>query len=208
MGQQDQSGQSMDRAVSAVFFEAKPSRWLRRQGVRGSPRVRLNPDGIGIIGGEGGALEVGPTRVRAFRVGTERLFRGAGFHEACFSIAGRSGHLVLRPQTGHAEGFGEVAVGFARLIEAGGHPARLELGESRGRVLFIALVMALPLSLVALLVGLGPWHLAPAVVWAGLILSAGLAIVGLAVAWRGRPKLARDLAEFEAAVGAWVARSE
>lgn len=198
----------MDRAVSAVFFEAQPSRWLRREGVRGRPRVRLNPDGIGIIGSDGGALEVGPARVRSFRVGTERLFRGAGFHEACISIAGRSGHLVLRPETFHAEGFGAVVVGFARQIVARGHPARLELGESQGRVLFIAVVMALPLLLVWLLIRVGPWLLAPAIVWAGLVLSGALAVVGLVVAWRGRPKLVRDLAEFEAAVGAWVARSQ
>lgn len=190
-----------------MFFEALPSRWLRREGVRGNPRVRLNPDGIGIIGGDGGALEVGPARVRSFRVGTERLFRGAGFHEACFRIAGRSGRLVLRPAAGHAEGFGAVAVGFARQIAAGGHSARLELGESLGRVLFIALLTALPLVLVGLLVAAGLWHSAPAIMSTGLILTAGLALAGLVVAWRGRPRLARNLAEFEAAVGAWVARS-
>ena len=196
----------MDRAVSTGLFEAKPSRWLRREGVRGSPRVRLNPDGIGIIGGDGGALEIVPARVRTFRVGTERLFRGAGFHEACFSIAGRRGRLVLRPQAGHVAGFGEVAVGFARLIAAGGHPARLELGESLGRVLFIAGLLALPLLLVLVLVGLGSWQVTSTAVEVALALAAALAVVGLVVAWRGRPRLAQTLAEFEAAVGAWVAR--
>jgi len=197
----------MNHALNAAFFEARPNRWLRREGVRGSPRVRLNQSGIGIIGGEGGAIELAPTRVLAMRVGTERLFRGAGFHEACFRIDGRSGVMVLRPVAGHIEGFGVVCIGFARQIEAGGHAARLELGESLGRVLFIAALLSLPLLLVLLLLALGPWRLSIGMTAVVLGLPIALALVGAGVAWRGRPRLAGDLAEFEAAVGAWVARA-
>lgn len=188
-----------------AVFEAMPNRGLQREGVRGPARVRLNPGSIGIIGSEGGAIEVVPTRITALRVGTERLFQ-RGFYELRITVAGMAGALVLRPFEGHEAGFGDVSIGLARAIQAGGHRARLELGESLGRVLFIALVCSLPLDIVVTLLGFGSFR--PGATFASLLLALPLllALAGLVVAWRGRPRLATSLAEFEAAVQAWVAR--
>jgi hypothetical protein len=195
----------MQAPQDIAVFEARPNRWLRREGVRGPARVRLNPGGIGIIGSEGGALEVVPARVSSLRVGTERLFQ-RGFHEMRVRLAGKSGSLILRPYPGHVAGFGAVSIGLARAIEAGGHPARLELGESLGRVLFIAAVLCLPLAIVVGLLAIGSFH--PGGTFAALLLAVPglLALAGLIVAWRGRPRLAKDLTEFEAAVASWVGR--
>lgn len=195
----------MQTPQDIAVFEAKPNRWLRREGVRGPARVRLNPGGVGIIGSEGGALEVVPARVTALRVGTERLFQ-RGFYEMRIRVAGKSGNLVLRPYDGHVAGFGAVSTGLARAIAAGGHPARLELGESLGRVLVIAGVLCLPLAIVVVLLAIGSFQ--PGATFAALLLALPLllAVGGIIVAWRGRPRLAKDLAEFEAAVATWVAR--
>lgn len=188
-----------------AVFQAKPNRWLRREGVRGPARVRLNPGGLGIIGTEGGAVEVVPRRITALRVGTERLFQ-RGHYEMRITLAGTAGSLVLRPFDGHEAGFGAVCIGLARAIAAEGYPARLELGESLGRVLFIAQVLSLPLQLMLVLLGFGSFQ--PGAPFAALLLALPvvLALGGFVVAWRGRPRLANDLAEFEAAVQAWVAR--
>ena len=197
----------MQTPQDVAVFEAKPNRWLRREGVRGPVRVRLNPGGVGIVGSEGGAMEVVPHRVAALRVGTERLFHRGGYYEMRIRLAGKPGSLVLRPYDGHVPGFGGVGIGLARAIEAGGHTARLELGESLGRILIIATVLCLPLAIVVALLGIGSFH--PGARFAALLLVVPLllALAGLVIAWRGRPRLASGLAEFEAAVNAWVARA-
>jgi hypothetical protein len=133
------------------------------------------------------------------RAGIETAYKYGPFHELRLRAEGEPGLVMLSlttPPPGYAAGLTELA----RALEAAGRADRLECGLGAGRGWWLGGLMTLPLVF-----ALAVWVVAlrDAPVWQGLAVSAlplAMALLGLWMARRGRPRKAGTAVRFAAAL--------
>jgi hypothetical protein len=180
-------------------FEIAAPRWLRRKGLRGRVTVRAGAEGLAFAAPEGGQWEIPAGRILMLRAGIETAYKYGPFHELRLRAEGERGELILSlamPPPGYAAGLTELA----KALEAAGRADRLECGLGAGRGRCLGGMLALPLVF-----ALAVWAVAlrDAQVWQGLAVSALpllLAVLGLWMAQRGRPRKAGSAARVAAAL--------